>query len=402
MTEKDEAILYCFVPQVDSATNMTPADMIKELKASMGGWIAEITNEINSDISTSEIRGDSHLALRQMLLSKQLYVGNLCEMEQLEQVMEQVARIDRLPETNTIEATRTLCQAWDSVDLFTQYAWSYKILAKTSYALMLLIGAAASIITVVSINRPLVIKEGLRASIVIGLSVAGTAVVAVTKFLDPVQRWTQLQSAALALESECWKFRTRSGVYQLASAKETASGPSRIFCVLNLAPLRCPLPHSHRNTTTADRTSASHCCFNTRHAVAGISETASLRQVLETVRQHTSKSASLAETKFSSTRELFHRPKGKLSMYRHGQYLGCKNGGTFGHAAQVAADMKHEHDPIFDDHHSPLTPEKYLRLRVEPMVRFYQNRMPTYFNARAVFEVIVLAGALSGTVMTWV
>ena len=57
-------------------------------------------------------------------------------------------------------------------------------------------------------------------------------------------------------------------------------GPSRIFCVLKQilratprshcrAPLRIPLPPSHCNDTTADRTVTSHCVFNTPRAVAG-------------------------------------------------------------------------------------------------------------------------------------
>ena len=53
-----------------------------------------------------------------------------------------------------------------------------------------------------------------------------------------------------------------------------------MFCVAELrshrrVPLRLPLPPSHCNATTADRTVTSHCLFNTPHAVAG-STTAAL------------------------------------------------------------------------------------------------------------------------------
>lgn len=97
-----------------------------------------------------------------MLLSKVLYSGNLCNMKQLEQVMGQVARIDRLPEANTIEAIRILCQAWDTVDLFVHYAQRAKTATKVSYMLMLLIGLCASVATVTSINSPDLINDELR------------------------------------------------------------------------------------------------------------------------------------------------------------------------------------------------------------------------------------------------
>ena len=49
------------------------------------------------------------------------------------------------------------------------------------------------------------------------------------------------------------------------------------------------------------------------------------------VRKHTSTSASVEETAFASTIELFNRPaRDKLSMFKHGQYRGCGVQGTFG------------------------------------------------------------------------
>ena len=48
--------------------------------------------------------------------------------------------------------------------------------------------------------------------------------------------------------------------------KHTLRAKPRSHC---RAPLRLPLPPSHCNATTADRTVTSHCLFNTPHAVAG-------------------------------------------------------------------------------------------------------------------------------------
>eukprot|EP01052_Picozoa_sp_SAG31_P062157 SAG31_NODE_21166_length_556_cov_1.006565_1_plen_127_part_10 len=54
-----------------------------------------------------------------------------------------------------------------------------------------------------------------------------------------------------------------------------------------------------------------------------------------------------------------------------------------------------------DDHHCPLNPQRYIVLRVEPMIRFYQARLPRYYILSSVCQVLLLLGALSGTFMTF-
>ena len=70
-------------------------------------------------------------------------------------------------------------------------------------------------------------------------------------------------------------------------------------------------------------------------------------------------------------------------------------------ASEPAVDGR-DHDGLLDDHHSPLPPENYLRLRVEPSVRFYQDRLPSYYRTRYICETLLLAGTLSGTVMAFI
>ena len=358
--------LYCFVPQVAEeemeAKSDFPVPTVAQMKQQLLGmvrsWKGEFEKTIENNGAAATLSNDDHLRRRNMLLSSKLYTGNLCDKKRLEQIMQQVTMSSRLPEHNSIEATRILLQAWDSVDLFVAEARRSKIMAKTSYFLLLLIGVAAIVMTTTSINRPDIIGKDLRGALVIAFSLAGTAIASATTYLNPAQRWTQLQGAALGLESECWKFRTRSGIYTLATASSSGGAFS--------------------------------------------SSEEALRQVLESVRQHVAKSAAVSETAFGSTVELFSRPpKRRLTMYQHGQYRGCGLRGTFGHAAQVAAEMKDEVDQVFDDHHSPVPPETYLRLRVEPMVRFYQSRLPSYYRWRTTYEVILVLGSLSGTLMAF-
>jgi hypothetical protein len=376
--------LFCYVPQVaePNATLSEPQSkrgrvsldhsnpgvaalpafeqMKSLLLEKVQGWKDESQHAtLDNDAARSGLSSlSTHLQRRNIFLSKKLYTGNLCNMKQLEQIMQQVARIDRLPEDNSIEATRVLCQVWDSVDLFTAKARRSKKMAKISYFVMLLIGVCASVVTTLSINRPEIIDKHLRGALVIALSLSAAAIASATAYLNPAQKWTELQSAALALESECWKFRTRSGAYALQSSSGgDISGP-----------------------TSED----------------------TLRETLQAVRQHVGKSAAVNETDFGSTFELFDRPDpNKMHVYTHGQYPGCGVGGTFGHAMQVKAEMVGEEEAIYDDHHSPTPPEKYLRLRVEPMTRFYQSRLPSYYRQRTTFEIVLVLGSLSGTLLAF-
>ena len=39
--------------------------------------------------------------------------------------------------------------------------------------------------------------------------------------------------------------------------------------------------------------------------------------------------------------------------------------------------------------------------RVEPMVRFYQDRLPTYYRTRSISQLLMIIGSLSGTLMAF-
>jgi hypothetical protein len=379
--KSDEFALHCYVPQVapecvdaaaspaersssstdatDTKKKLSVDEMKAALLARIESWKGNWQRQIGEDFGEGDLRDDNHLKARNVLLHPQLYSGNLSNVKHIEQVLAQVARVNRLPHRNSLQANRIMHQAWDTVDLYMHRARRAKFIAKLSYLVLLLIGAAATICTVVSINRLDIISAALRSVIIVVLSVIGTVTAALTAYVDPGTQWTQLAGAALALESECWKFRTRSGTYALETTKAKSGDGDTEQMLLN---------------------------------------------VVHAIRRHVSKSASISETDFSSAFEVFGRSGKNLQLYTHGQYPEpCGVGGTFGHAARVKreAEARGETDPILDDHHTPLPPERYLTLRVEPMVQFYQERLPSYYRSRTSVEVILLVGSLSGTVMSF-
>ena len=50
--------------------------------------------------------------------------------------------------------------------------------------------------------------------VTLGLSLATTIVASLTAYMNPAARWHHLKTSALALESEIWGFRTRTGKYR--------------------------------------------------------------------------------------------------------------------------------------------------------------------------------------------
>jgi hypothetical protein len=114
-----------------------------------------------------------------------------------------------------------------------------------------------------------------------------------------------------------------------------------------------------------------------------------LQDVIKELSGHVLKSASVADSDFFSHFDgLFGRPK-NATFYRHGQHKGSQTNGTYGSSEDN------------DDHHSPLTPEQYLKLRVKIQIELYQSRLPLYERTRMSFEVLLIMASMSGSVLAF-
>jgi len=139
--------------------------------------------------------------------------------------------VDRLPKCNSLEEMIVLRDAWNEADRCWWNASRAKRHAKLSFGLLLLLSICVTLISVLSSqanvadaeaaaapNRtspPLAaVPDGLFGHIALGLSLLTSFSVSYIAFLNPVQRWQQLRSAALMLESEIWAFRCRVGAYR--------------------------------------------------------------------------------------------------------------------------------------------------------------------------------------------
>jgi hypothetical protein len=281
-----------------------------------------------------------------------VYSNNLDDTHRISQTIASVAKIDRLPSENSVEALVILQSAWDRVDMYTRIAKQCKKTTKVLYASLLLIGFTITTITVVSLNQRSdetsgsgpVIDAASLSQAVVALSLLGSFVGSVVSFMNPGLRWQQLRGAALSLECEIWKYRTRTGQYSLsanAGLQRYSKEPERLF-----------LAH------------------------------------LEATNEHVSKSASVMETTFFSSVDLFgHTRSG--GQYSHGQYQSSRMCGTFGAGHPE------------DDHYSPLKPQDYLKYRIEPTSLFYQGQLPKYYRSRVAAEVLLVASMFAGTILAF-
>lgn len=54
-----------------------------------------------------------------------------------------------------------------------------------------------------------------------------------------------------------------------------------------------------------------------------------------------------------------------------------------------------------DDFHSPVHPQLYIELRIQPSIDFYQTRIPSYANQRYMLRFAVLFCCMTATLSAW-
>ena len=124
-----------------------------------------------------------------------------------------IARIDRLPPDNTLGGLNAIQFAWDVVDICNYVADFMKKTTKASFVTLLALGLTIGSLTVVQLNEPGLIDIEDLNLMTASLALASGFIAGLTSIFDPWQKWTRLRGAALAIESEIWRFRTRTGVY---------------------------------------------------------------------------------------------------------------------------------------------------------------------------------------------
>jgi hypothetical protein len=296
---------------------------------------------------------DKEAQISSILKSPLTYSGDLDNFADLQNAIEMVARIDRLPKRNSAQVAGLIREAWDQVDVYTHVCLRNKWHAKFLSVVLLVIPAVISILTVINLNcrespcGAFQIPDAALRSFIVALSIVASFVSGYVAFSSPVTKWQQLRGAALALESELWKFRTRTGDYTL----KDASGANRY--------------------TASEKAEDALFSF------------------IEEIREHVMNAGTVSNTAFAAQLrpQVDEPPKNVSLIYKHGQYEEAQVCGTFGTAH------------MDDNHHTPLRPSEYIKFRLKPQLDFYAQRLPKYERAHTFFELFVVGAAMAGTAM---
>ena len=170
--------------------------------------------------------------------SRRMYGANLENLTAVKGLIDQIVKRDRLPIGNSHEAQQSLRHAWNTIDVCIYNAAYYKLCAKATYILCLLLGTLVIFFTVFqpSINGSTIVgfvivnttdcdvteitDNPFFASTLIFMTASLlTVVTGINTFYDPSRRWRELRAVAERMQSDIIAFRTRTGLYNVDRAE---------------------------------------------------------------------------------------------------------------------------------------------------------------------------------------
>ena len=164
--------------------------------------------------------GDEFLAHMDVLSNQLTYSGSIHNIDDLDRTLRSVAKIDRLPSSNSLEALRSLQDAWNHIEYYEIVANHYKNVAKILYIAMILIGIAISLLAIIELETKSIDYNFTSRVPILVLSLIGTVVVSYVGYTNPGVRWQQLRIASLNIRSNIFLFRCRAGIYRLQNGND--------------------------------------------------------------------------------------------------------------------------------------------------------------------------------------
>jgi hypothetical protein len=277
-----------------------------------------------------------------------------------------------------------------------------KTLTKISYVVLLFLGFCIAILTVAYLNldsscntsnQPSFLTRGILNFAIAALSLISGFIAGMITTVSPATKWTRLRGAALAIEAETWRFRTRTGAY-VEFSDVRSDGSAGGF---------------------------GDGCEQVLKARA------------ESIKLQVLKSAGVLNSYFMSYFEMFDKPKHR-TIYRHGQYKDCGIQGSFKERQRSTKSLimlqraTYDSAQLYiksgtDDFHSPCRPSDYMQanthahiiiitatsinnlllqtqMRVQNQLRFYQARLPAYDRTKNICQTLLVLGSFSGVVLS--
>ena len=270
---------------------------------------------------------------RAMLTSENLYHANLSDIEGSVRLVNKLVRLDRLPRENPLEGLLLLRSAWRDYDVAMALASRYKCWCKLIFVVQLLIGW---LVVALSTASNFVFHDYFAYAF--GSKTADYDAESVSNILlESSFAATLVLSIIISLDSlmgykSKWK-ALRRGAGALQSAiwlYRTRVGP--------------------------------YAMEESPRKGAGRSER-QLMTTLQNIRKNLISSAGLDKSNFHTNH--------KASTYKHFQDHGSPKVGG-------------------DDFHSPVQPDRYIAMRIQKNIAFYENRIPRYNRWTSVYKIMTV------------
>lgn len=425
---------------------VSPKPQYEYLKESCEEYIGRLAEEVESngknekdegrDLSMKQGSRATWSAIYDILESPYTYTASIYDIDKINTIFAIIAKINRLPENNSLEALITLQDAWDYFDIYSLLASRYKLIAKVSYFLLLINGIGLSLMAIGSYSGYLSASASQYS--VLGLSLFASGMSIYLGFMNPTQRWMQLRGAALSIESNIWKFRARSCEYRCDPSGNSDEDVDKLLRdriqeikmnVLEGADIkgtsffgRMVSPNKHGQHPTD------------RKAPFGVSSPS----------QSPSQKSKVAPEKNDSD------SWGMVVPNKHGQYPTDKKapfGGSspsqspsqksregyslvvpvtpeynsmdieefekrVGHALELGSTTLNspwqdlptksstspsmESGGTINNHYKPVLPEEYTIFRLEEAIKFYKKRIPHRYRVKYFSQFLIVAGGLTG------
>ena len=223
----------------------------------------------------------------------------------------------------------------------------YKAISKLTFFLNLFLGLVIIALAVFRVDIATLAKSEQAPKLAVFITATLlTFLMGVTTFYNPTQRWRELRDNAETMHSEVFKFRTRTGIYEV-SITDTGSAETRFM--------------------------------------ARIEE--SIRTAVH--------SAALTSSSFT---RLYSK-----GVYVHGQNPEGGVLSAFDHSKRVDVERPiNTNAPIADDHHSPMKPTQYITARLIPLRDYYNSRVPKIYRERKVMTALLLASTAAISIIAFV
>ena len=284
---------------------------------------------------------------------------------------------DSLPSENPLEGLMILRSAWDVVDIAHYVLRGYKLLAKVLFLHVIIFAVVNPSVIVFqkdidgSSSIQLVDGSTMSASqfIIFIVSTITAFVTAIMAFFNPLRRWQQIRDAESAMLSAIWQYRTRTGAYVCSR-----SGDSRDA---NIALREQVLVCRQKILGQADMKESS---FYKQYP------SSIYTHGQRTDAQRKNGNASLADTGSSS--------KGNNKVHDEAEQSG--------HTLDLEAPDSRFHMGLLpDNHHSPVTPDDYIRMRLFSIMDFYRQRLPRYSAFWERCRFLVMSGAVISATISY-